>query len=81
LILTGAWRGRNRLLVVAAEGWLLARDTDGRSRLHGNAPGDPVSRPTLDIPERRAAGVLDALPAWAEPLTPVSCNILKAEAG
>jgi hypothetical protein len=45
-------------LVVAAEGWLLARDPDGRSRLHGNAPGDPVSRPALDIPARRAAGVL-----------------------
>jgi hypothetical protein len=56
LILTGPWRGRNRLLVVAAEGWLLARDPDGRSRLHGNAPGDPVSRPALDI--GRAAGVL-----------------------
>jgi hypothetical protein len=45
-------------LVVAAEGWLLARNPDGRSRLHGNAPGDPVSRPALDIPARRAAGVL-----------------------
>jgi hypothetical protein len=49
LILTGAWRGRNLLLVVA-EGRLLARDPDGRSRLYGNAPGDPVSRPALDIP-------------------------------
>jgi hypothetical protein len=26
--------------------------------LHGNAPGDPVSRPALDIPATRAAGVL-----------------------
>jgi hypothetical protein len=26
--------------------------------LHGNAPGDPVSRPALDIPGRRAAGAL-----------------------
>jgi hypothetical protein len=43
-------------LVVAAEGWLLARDPDGRSRLHGNTTGNPVSRPALDI--RRAAGVL-----------------------
>ena len=42
----------------AEEGWLLARDPDGRSRLHGNAPGDPVSRPALDILGRRAAGVL-----------------------
>ena len=42
--------------MVVAEGWLLARDPDGRSRLHGNAPGDPVSRPALDI--GRAAGVL-----------------------
>jgi hypothetical protein len=40
------------------EGRLLARDPDGRSRLHGNAPGDPVSRPALDIPATRAAGVL-----------------------
>jgi hypothetical protein len=37
---------------------LLARDPDGRSRLHGNAPVDPVSRPALDIPGRRADGVL-----------------------
>jgi hypothetical protein len=59
---------------------LRARDPGGRSRLHGNAPGDPVSRPALDIPGRRAPGVLDALPARAEPLMPVSCNILKAEA-
>jgi len=42
----------------AGEGRLLARDPDGRSRLHGNAPGDPVSRPALDIPATRAAGVL-----------------------
>jgi hypothetical protein len=80
-ILTGAWRGRNRLLVVApAQGRLLAPDPDDSSRLHGNAPGDPVSRPALDIPGRRAAGVPDALPARAAPLTRVSCNILKAEA-
>jgi hypothetical protein len=58
LILTIPWRGRNRLLVVAEEGWLLTRDPDGRSRLHGNAPGDPVSRPAPDIPATRAAGVL-----------------------
>ena len=59
LILTGAWRGRNCLLVVvAAAGWLLARDPDGSSRLHDNAPGDPVSRPALNIPGRRAAGAL-----------------------
>jgi hypothetical protein len=58
LILTIPWRGRNRLLVVAEEGRLLTRDPDGRSRLHGNAPGDPVSRPALDNPGRRAAGVL-----------------------
>jgi hypothetical protein len=61
LILTGAWRGRNRLLVVpASEGRLLARDPDGSSRLHGNASGDPVSRPALDIPvfARRTAGAL-----------------------
>jgi hypothetical protein len=46
LILTGAWRGRNCLLVVAVvEGWLLARDPDGSSRLHGNAPGDPYEPP------------------------------------
>src|SRR5580704_6367351 len=58
-ILTGAWRGRNRLLVVApAQGRLLAPDPDDSSRLHGNAPGDPVSRPALDIPGRRAAGAL-----------------------
>jgi hypothetical protein len=44
----------------ASEGWLLARDPDGSSRLHGNAPGDPVSRPALDIPVsgRRPAGAL-----------------------
>src|SRR5580700_7146146 len=44
----------------ASEGWLLARDPDGSSRLHGNAPGDPVSRPALDIPVsgRRTAGAL-----------------------
>ena len=35
---------------------MLARDPDGRSRLHGNTPGNPVSRPALDI--GRAAGVL-----------------------
>jgi hypothetical protein len=29
---------------------LLAQDPDGRSRQHGNAPGDPVSRPALEIP-------------------------------
>ena len=58
-ILTGAWRSRNRLLVVAAaEGRLLAPDPDDRSRRHGNAPGDPVSRPALNIPGRRAAGAL-----------------------
>jgi hypothetical protein len=50
LILTGARRRRNRLLVVAAASRLLARDPDGRSRLHGKAPGDPVSRPALDTP-------------------------------
>lgn len=61
LILTGARHGRNRLVVVApAEGRLLARNPDGSSRLHGNAPGDPVSRPALDIPvsARRAANAL-----------------------
>jgi Uncharacterised nucleotidyltransferase len=61
LILTGARRGRNRLLVVAAaEGRLLARDPDGSSGLHGNAPGDPVSRTVLEIPAlgMRAAGAL-----------------------
>jgi len=61
LILTGLWRGRNRLLVVpAAAGRLLAGDPDGSSQLHGNAPGDPVSRPALDIPvfARRTAGAL-----------------------
>jgi Uncharacterised nucleotidyltransferase len=44
----------------ASEGWLLARDPDGSSRLHGNAPGDPVTRPALDIPVsgRRTAGAL-----------------------
>ena len=39
LILTGAWRGRNRLLVVAAEGWLLGRDPDGGFRcIFGRMP-------------------------------------------
>jgi hypothetical protein len=39
---------------------LLARNPDGNSRLHGNAPGDPVSRPALEIPVlgRRAAVAL-----------------------
>jgi hypothetical protein len=37
---------------------LLAPDLDGSSRLHGNASGDPVSRPVLAIPGRRAAGAL-----------------------
>jgi hypothetical protein len=57
LILTGARRGRNRLLVVAAAGRLLAPDPDGSSRSHGNASGDPVSRPVREIPVsgRRAA--------------------------
>jgi hypothetical protein len=41
-----------------AQGRLLAPDPDDSSRLHGNAPGDPVSRPALDIPGRRAAGAL-----------------------
>ena len=63
MILTGAWRGRNRLLVVAAAagGWLLAPDPDGRSRLYGNAPGDPVSRPAQDIPVS-GGGAAEALP-------------------
>jgi hypothetical protein len=39
LILTRAWRGRNRLLAVAAEGWLLARDPDGGFRcIFGRMP-------------------------------------------
>jgi hypothetical protein len=42
----------------AAQGRLLAPDPDDRSRLHGKAPGNPVSRPALDIPGRRAAGAL-----------------------
>jgi hypothetical protein len=37
--------------------------------LHGNAPGDPVSRPALDIPATRAAGVL----ASAEFLLVAAC--------
>jgi hypothetical protein len=61
LVLAGARHGRSRLLAVAASaGRLLARNPDGSSRLHGKAPGDPVSRPALDIPVsgRRAAGAL-----------------------
>ena len=44
---------------------LLAWNPDGSSRWHGKAPGDPVSRPALDIPVsgRRAAGAL-ALPEF-----------------
>src|SRR5580700_9110958 len=39
---------------------LLAWNPDGSSRWHGKAPGDPVSRPALDIPVsgRHAAGAL-----------------------
>jgi hypothetical protein len=39
---------------------LLARDPDDSSRMHGNAPGDPVSQPGLDIPVsgKRTAGTL-----------------------
>jgi len=41
LILTGAWRGRNRLLVVAAEGWLLARYPNGGFRcIFGRMPSN-----------------------------------------
>src|SRR6202034_2264054 len=61
LVLAGARHGSSRLLAVAASaGRLLARNPDGSSRLHGKAPGHPVSRPPLDIPvsARRAAGAL-----------------------
>jgi hypothetical protein len=49
-----------RFIGTATEGRLLARDPDDTSRLHGNAPSDPVSRPAPEIPVfgRRAAGAL-----------------------